>query len=663
MKHLMLSVLFAAVSFGASAQITWNEYNLFRDGKPWIPVMGEVHYCRIPQEDWRNELKKCKAGGLDVVATYVFWNVHEEKEGEFRWDGRRNLREFVKLCKEEGLDAIVRLGPFCHGEIRNGGLPDWLLAKPLQIRSDDPLYLKYVTKLYGEIAQQLEGLYCKDGGPVIGVQLENEYRHAAAPNAIFYEGSPTEWLSAPKKGPNHLLTLKKIAKSCGIDVPMWTATSWGRATTLEKEGLPVTSCYPYPTWMDNPPPTRFCLLTDLQRDPDYAPLSFDGTKYPVLSAEMGVGIQISYARRFRPLPKAAVAVAIRSLGSGANGIGYYMYHGGVNPKSAYGPWYLGEEPECPKVSYDFQAPLGEWGEENETYRLLRPLHQMVREFGDMLAPLKVRLPEPHCIDPKDRETPRYSMRGDNAGFLFWTNFQDHDTNRHDQTNAVWGVTLPKDASGVFPFGWQMGDAILERATAQPWAKIGDTFVFMAIDGIEPVFSWKDGKAYDKILVLSQADAQNAVRINDEIVVTTASILPDADGGGFALRQALNTKFSWKVWSEKDGWREFNGEVEPLEGSLEWTNVGDRKYLMRVAAPRTEGVVSWFARIDYEGDVGLCYKDGELFHDNFFMGGVWSLPVESGDYVVQFRKTRKQKAIAVNSVRLEPVYELKAGEQR
>ena len=109
-----------------------NSYYMTVDGKPTIPVMGEFHYSRYPAEQWEEQILKIKAGGVNVIPTYVFWNIHEEVEGIYDWMGNRDLRRFVELCQKCGVQTIVRVGPFCHGEIRNGGLPDWLFAKPVE---------------------------------------------------------------------------------------------------------------------------------------------------------------------------------------------------------------------------------------------------------------------------------------------------------------------------------------------------------------------------------------------------------------------------------------------------------------------------------------------------------------------------------------------------
>src|SRR5258708_3618962 len=117
-----------AAGGGDGATITADSKSLRLDGRLWTPVMGEFHYARYPQGEWRDELLKMKAGGIDIVASYVFWIHHEEIEGQWDWSGSRDLRRFVELAHEVGLKVIMRVGPWCHGEVRNGGLPDWIVT-------------------------------------------------------------------------------------------------------------------------------------------------------------------------------------------------------------------------------------------------------------------------------------------------------------------------------------------------------------------------------------------------------------------------------------------------------------------------------------------------------------------------------------------------------
>ena len=101
-------------------EVRWDKLSLLIDGKRVCPVMGEIHYSRVPSNEWADEVRKMKQCGVTIIATYVFWNHVEEHEGVFDWSGQRNLRRFIEVCKEEGMPVVLRVGPFCHGEARNG---------------------------------------------------------------------------------------------------------------------------------------------------------------------------------------------------------------------------------------------------------------------------------------------------------------------------------------------------------------------------------------------------------------------------------------------------------------------------------------------------------------------------------------------------------------
>lgn len=169
------------VDIGAAAcgeQIGATDHHLIRNGKPWYPVMGEFHYSRYPAAEWEIELRKMKVLGVQVVATYVFWIHHEEEKGLWRTDGNLDLRRFLLTCQRVGLEVLLRIGPWAHGECRNGGFPDWLQHDAdIALRTDDPKYLALVKDFYANIFASAKGLMISDGGPIIGIQLENEYGH------------------------------------------------------------------------------------------------------------------------------------------------------------------------------------------------------------------------------------------------------------------------------------------------------------------------------------------------------------------------------------------------------------------------------------------------------------------------------------------------------
>ena len=205
---------FAGVSKDGTT-LSFNNFYLEKDGRPFFPVSGEFHYSRMDERRWEDELIKMRMGGVNIVSTYLFWNHIEEREGEFDFTGRRDLRRFVTLCQKHGLCVILRIGPFDHGEARNGGLPDWLYGKPFEVRHTNEDFMRHVRRLYDEIGRQVQGLFFRDGGPVIGVQLDNEYMHSSAAWEMT-TGISNEWIFAGDEGEKYLLALREAALASGL---------------------------------------------------------------------------------------------------------------------------------------------------------------------------------------------------------------------------------------------------------------------------------------------------------------------------------------------------------------------------------------------------------------------------------------------------------------
>ena len=286
--------------------------------------MGEFHFSRHPADEWETELLKMKSGGITVVSTYIFWIFHEETQGQFDWSGQRDLRRFVALSQKHGLYVWLRVGPWDHGEVRNGGFPDWLLNAAQRRRTNGPVYLGFVEKFFNQIGQQVKGQSWADGGPIIGVQLENEYHPGG------------------NGGVAHMQRLLQLAKAAGITAPFYSATGWDNAVVPTTDFLPVFGGYTEQFWSNSlkelPPNGNFFftniraednVMGDLSpKNPGYN-AKYDG--YPFLTAEMGGGMAIAYHRR--PLMGAddSTVAALVKVGSGITGLGYYMYHGGTNP--------------------------------------------------------------------------------------------------------------------------------------------------------------------------------------------------------------------------------------------------------------------------------------------------------------------------------------------
>ena len=490
--------------------------SLYRNGKPWIPVMGEFHFSRCPSNEWRDALLKMKAGGVDIVATYVFWIHHDEVRGEYDWSGQRSLRKFLELCNELGLYAFVRLGPWSHGEVRNGGFPDWLQKPdktaqhesaaaasgpgtmgalqhvlPNKLRTADPNFLKLVTAHYREIVAQMKGLLWKDGGPVVAVQFDNES------NDLSY-----------------LFALKRIARELGVDVPFYCMTGWGQSLPTE-ELIPLYGGYADGFWTDNP--------RDFLDAFDFTPVRSHMDKenrilhrFPYACCEIGGGMVSSYANRIHTTEQDIEALALVKLGSGNNVPGYYMYQGGQNPEGRLTTMNeskaSGYANDLPVKDYDFTAPLGAFGQVRERYHRLRLQHLFLHDFGDQFARMPAYFPEQKPPSPDDVTTLRWSVRSDgHSGFLFFNN--------HHRT-APWPVRkgvqfalqfdsgtalvprepldIPSGAYGFWPVNLDCAGVRLDYTTAQLTARLEASgqhwFFFTVNEGITPEFAFAGEKA-------------------------------------------------------------------------------------------------------------------------------------------------------------------------
>lgn len=596
-------------------EISVNSFYLERNGKPFIPVIGEFHFSRYPHQYWDEELKKMKAGGITVVATYVFWNMHEFKEGKFDWTGDLDVRQFTELCAKNGLEVLMRIGPFAHGEIRNGGLPDWLYGRPIDVRSNDQTYLFYTNRLYQEIGQQLKGLMFKDGGPIIGVQLENEYQHSTAPWGFTYQDAPKERTVAGRdtkiiqdgvginnsgnefanEGRDHMKTLKKLALKAGLIAPIYTATGWGFATIVEKGSIPVMAGYAYPFWTAGNSPSPFYLFKDIHQKPDYSPVSYDVNLYPSLAAELGTGMAVTYSRRPRVPGESFLPLMVRTVGSGTNGLGFYMYHGGTTP--SIGNYFFTEGAGLHNKSYDYQAPIGEFGNVSSGFYPLKGINYFLKCYGNDLAPLYPILPTTNdSIKATNTKTLRYSVRSDgNKGYLFMQNFQDHlvmndlQGLKIDITTKSGIVSFPETGtfilkaggSAIFPFNVNYDGVEIRLATVQPFCSFNNKNkrynVMTTVDGIAPemvfkgkvkingsgiktsirnsntVISFPTEKRSEfqingvSFLVLPDSDAKNAYLVgkaNDEkLVISQALVLENGEQISFISKNQEHIDFA------------------------------------------------------------------------------------------------------------------------
>ncbi|MCR5679334.1 MAG: beta-galactosidase [Prevotella sp.] len=637
--------LLSTVGAGASdfgKPVTWDRHSLVIDGRRVCPVMGEVHYSRIPAEEWANEVRKIKEGGVTMIATYVFWNHVEEQEGIFNWSGQRNLRRFLEVCKQQEMPVIIRVGPFCHGEVRNGGIPDWLWnpspslpgeeggGKPVKLRSTDPRFLAYVEKLYRQIFTQVQGLQWKDGGPLIACQFDNEYRGSG----------------------DYLMALKKIALQIGFDLPFYTRTGWPELSKPVPFGemVPLYGDYADGFWEKSTGESAgnyykafnfkafrssTAIGTDILGEQRETVTKGD-QDYPYFTCELGGGMATAYHRRPYIYPEDCYSLAIVKLGSGSNLLGYYMYHGGTNPRSTTGITLnetqrtLGTaNNDLPVMTYDFQAPLGEFGQPYPQYYMLRPLHLFMHDWAETLAPMEATFPAQQDLKKGDDAELRWAVRyKDDSGFIFINNYErlQNLSAKKNVELAACGVVLsrlniPSGCMAVFPVNI---DGI-RYATAQLVAKRDGNIYMMQVDGVPTTICMQNGKTLKNVkprgttkpvvgnvYLLTRQEAGHLFLSNggdcpQEYAAPVVSKVKEAG----PLRTIVKGKAKVAEAPSEDDWQQ--AAVYRIELPLSSQEAGGK--LLSIA---------------YQGDCARLYANGHLVADNFqygrpFLYGLWRLP--------------------------------------
>jgi len=687
-------------------KISFTNYYMEKNGEPFFAICGEFHFSRYDEHYWEDEIIKMKMCGINIISTYVFWIHHEEKQGTFDWDGNKNIRVFIELCRKHDLYVIVRIGPFDHGEVRNGGIPDWLFGRPFEIRSNDEEYLFYVNKLYGEIGKQLKGLLYKEGGPIVGTQIENEYMHAAAPWELT-TGTSNQWMSGGVDGETHMNKLKEMALNSGIDTPIYTCTGWGGAAAPTEEMLPLWGGYGFWPWIfygdvKEHPATPEFIFREYHNDeipkcynfePQYKPES-----YPFACCEMGGGMTVFYKYRFiLPFESVEAMTGIKVAG-GCNFIGYYMFHGGSNPKGKFNT-YLNEN-ATPKISYDFQAPLGEFGQVRVSYKRIKLQHYFFKDFEKSFCKMKTVVPNDGSkIDPKDMNTLRYAVRvKDESGFLFINNYQDHIETKVQKDFSVKinlsheeiifpqkeTLSLGKDSCCILPFNFEMDNIKLKYSTTQLITKIDweeeRYFFFFVPEGMRGEYCFKnqnianisvENGTYEKIaeeyMVYINEGCKSFIKINNKngkiinictitreesfnfwkvnlmgserILITDANVLVSEDK--LRLECVDNTIVNMEVFPDlkkkilatrgKCNKRESNNIFTEYDIVLDRKildinvkKVKDNKATIHFKKENFQNIKELLLKIDYEGDIGYAFIDGELINDNFCNGASWEI---------------------------------------
>jgi beta-galactosidase len=310
------------------------------DGKPFQIISGEMHPARIPHEYWRHRIKMAKAMGCNTIAAYVFWNYQESAPGVFDFKtGNHNIAEFIRICKEEGMWVLLRPGPYVCAEWDFGGLPTYLLKIPdIKVRCRDSRYMSAVQTYVRRLAQEVTPLQCNNGGPILMVQVENEY------------GS-----YGNDKG--YLEQLKQYWVANGIKVPFYTADG---PTTFMLEAGHLKG-------------TAVGLDSGIS-DGDFEQASKADAADPAFSSETYPGWLTHWGEALAHVDTTEIKKQITYLLQHKRSFNLYVIHGGTNfgytaGANAFSPTQF--QPDI--TSYDYDAPIDEQGNPTPKYFALRRL--------------------------------------------------------------------------------------------------------------------------------------------------------------------------------------------------------------------------------------------------------------------------------------------------
>ncbi|MEN5380606.1 beta-galactosidase [Sphingobacterium kitahiroshimense] len=587
-------------------EIRVNNIYMEQGGKPTLPVMGEFHYVRMDHRYWRNALLKMKASGVNIVSTYVMWSLHEEIEGQENWSGNHDLRKFILLCAELGMTVHLRMGPYCNAEIQHGALPDWIVNnKALVTRSNDPLYLNYSRKWYQSVYKQVKGLFYKSGGPIIAVQLENEF---------------------VKKGLviSHLLNLKKLAVDIGFDVPLYTMTHWMDSEYPKGEIVPYAGFYIETPWVTNngkmTPATNFEYFTYNRLSDNIGTdiikveggvESFDGSKSdsPFFTCEIGVGAPSFYHRRaIVPEGMAGENINLR-LGTGVNLMGYYMYVGGTNPsgvKNTYG--------NGPYFGYDYQAPIREFGTLGVVMKETKKLNYFMNEFGSNIAPMLAYLP----VSNKDKDNLQWSVRSDGqSGYVFVSNhLYRYDRPQFDQVQFNLKLknetlTFPRKPVSIvnksyflWPFNLDMQGVTLKYGTVQPITTHREgqitSYFFFEDDAISAEYLIDANRVKSVTSKGAKVTKEKKGYFVSDIVAGKESILTITKNDGQQIRLVtLTQEQSDYIWKGQQNQKDF---VAITSSSLV---IDDDN--IKITAETPEQQVAFYSAREGEGFTGTNYQ--------------------------------------------------------
>ena len=336
----MLAPIYAADTSTASSPahtfIVAGRQFLF-DGRPYQVISGEMHYPRVPRAYWRDRFRKARAMGLNTISTYVFWNVHEPRPGVYDFSGQNDIAEYIREAQQEGLNVILRPGPYVCAEWELGGYPSWLLKdRDMVLRSDDPKYIAVMQGWFARLGKEITPLLLRNGGPIIAVQVENEYGSF---------GDDHDYMKAVKAA------LEQNGMAASV---LYTADG--------PEQIPKGSLPELPAVINFGTGDAKAGFTTLES------MRPDG---PRMSGEYWAGWFDHWGEKHHQTDGAREAAELDWMLQQGYSVNMYMFHGGTSFGWMNGANSDGENYQPDTTSYDYDAPLDEQGGPRQKFYAFR----------------------------------------------------------------------------------------------------------------------------------------------------------------------------------------------------------------------------------------------------------------------------------------------------
>ena len=600
---LFMSMLMLAVPTTTKAQktgtFTVGDKTFLLNGKPFVVKAAEVHYPRIPRPYWEHRIKMCKALGMNAVCIYIFWNIHEQQEGQFNFTGNNDVAEFCRLAQKNGMYVIVRPGPYVCAEWEMGGLPWWLLKKKdIRLRERDPYFMERVKIFEQKVGEQLAPLTIQRGGPIIMVQVENEY-------GSYGEDKP------------YVSEIRDCLRGIyGKELALFQC-DW--SSNFEKNGLDDL------TWTMN-------FGTGANIDQQFRRLGELRPNAPKMCSEFWSGWFDKWGARHETRPAKDMVEGMDEMLSKGISFSLYMTHGGTS----FGHWAGANSPGfAPDVtSYDYDAPINEYGQATPKFWELRTMMEKYSLSPDpspkgkgkkVALPAVPKAPMPIITVPKFELTEFAPLVYGCGGLETTENVNDLT---FEYANMGWGsmfysVALPEiSAQSVLSFD------------AHDYAQvfINDQFIGK-IDRVknEKSITLPAVRKGDRLVILVEAMGRiNFGRAIKDFKGIPGDVKLETSAGGHDLSYTLK---GWERWGIPD---DYKVAVNALDGYAGKTaDEYHPGFQQEIKAWGKRGYYRGYFNLKKVGDTFLNFETwgkGQVYVNGHAMGRIWSIGPQQTLYV-------------------------------